>query len=170
MKINFIAALTDDGVIGLDNQLPWHLPADLKRFKKLTIGKPVLMGRKTWESIGRPLPDRTNIVVSRDEKFEAVGAVTARSIGEALAEVNDAEDVCIIGGSELYKQLMPRADRMYLTYVHANVAGDTRFPTFDPADWTEKARKEYSADESNTYSHTFVRLDRAKRERNGHAA
>ncbi len=170
MKINLIAALTDDGVIGLENRLPWHLPADLKRFKKLTTGKPILMGRKTWESIGKPLPDRTNIVVSRDESFEAEGAVVARSIVEALAEVEDAEEIFVIGGSELYGQFMSRADRMYLTYVHADVEGDTRFPEFNPADWTEKTRKDFTADDSNAYDHTFVRLDRSKRVGNGHAA
>jgi dihydrofolate reductase len=170
MRINLIAALTDDGVIGLDNGLPWHLPADLKRFKKLTIGKPVLMGRKTWDSIGKPLPDRTNIVVSRDENFVAEGAVVAPSIVEALAEVEGAEEIFVIGGSELYGQLMPCADRMYLTYVHADVAGDARFPPFNPEEWTEKTRKEVSADESNQYPYTFVRLDRSRKERKGNAA
>lgn len=170
MKINLIAALTDDGVIGLDNHLPWHLPADLKRFKKLTTGKPILMGRKTWESIGKPLPERTNIVVSRDENFAAEGAVVARSIVEALAEVEDAEEIFIIGGSELYGQFLCRADRMYLTYVHADVEGDTRFPEFDRSEWTEKSRKDFHADDSNAYDHTFIRLERSKKAKHGNAA
>jgi len=163
MRISLIAAVSDDGVIGIDNGLPWHMPADLKRFKKLTTNKPILMGRKTWESIGKPLPDRKNIVVSRSNSFQAEGAVVVPSIVEALAEAEESEEVMIIGGAELYRQLLPRADRLYLTYIHADIHGDVKFPELDPNEWKKKIIERHDADEKHASPYTFVRLDRIER-------
>jgi dihydrofolate reductase len=163
MKISLIAAMTDNRVMGADNLLPWHLPADLKRFKKLTLHKPVIMGRKTWESLPNPLPNRKNIVVTRDEGYLAEGGVVAGSAVEALAEAGDAEEVMIIGGAELYAEFLPRADRMHLTLVHGDIEGDVHFPAFDPAEWVEKARRDHPADQDHAYSFTFLRLERHKR-------
>ena len=163
MRISIIAALSDEGVIGRENDLPWHMPADLKRFKRITANKPVLMGRRTWESIGRPLPNRRNIVISRSKGFDAEGALVVSSIVEALAEVEDQDEIMVIGGAELYRQLLPRADRMYLTYIHGQIEGDVRFPAFDPAEWKEKSRERHEADDAHRYGYTFVRLDRVDR-------
>lgn len=160
MKISLIAALSDDGVIGRNNALPWRLPTDMKRFKKLTMGKPVIMGRKTWESIGKPLSGRTNIIVSRDPGFEASGCTVVSSIVEALAEAEEVKEVMVIGGSSVYEALLPQADNLYLTYVHAAFEGDVHFPDIDMEDWRETSRKSFEADESNAHAYTFVTLRR----------
>jgi dihydrofolate reductase len=163
MRISLIVAMTDNRVMGADNQLPWRLPADLKRFKKLTLGKPVIMGRKTWESLRKPLPERKNIVVTRDEGYQAQGGVVATSAVEALAEAGDAEEVMIIGGAELYSEFLPRADRIHMTLIHSEIDGDVRFPEFDREEWIEKSRRRHPADENHAYPYTFVRLDRHPR-------
>lgn len=163
MRLSIVAAMSEDRVIGKDNRLPWHMPADLKQFKKITSHKPVLMGRKTWESIGRPLPNRTNIVISRSGETNIEGAQVFSSIVEALAEVEDQEEVMVIGGAELYRQFLPLADRMYLTYIHGSFDGDVRFPDFDPTEWKEKDRKPHPADENNAFCYTFLILDRIER-------
>jgi len=119
VKIAIVVAMDDNRVIGRDNQLPWHLPADLRHFRQVTIGKPVLMGRKTHESIGRPLPERTNIVVTRDRSYEAPGCILVHSIESALKAAGDRREVMVIGGADFYRQLLPKADRLYLTLVHA---------------------------------------------------
>lgn len=160
MRIALIAALARNGVIGRDNQLPWRLSADLKHFRRLTMGKPVIMGRKTWASLGRPLPGRRNIVVTRDAAFRADGCVVTHSIDAALAAAAGGDEVMIIGGAELYAQVLPRADRLYLTEVGADVHGDVRFPPIDAADWIEVERQPYPADENNEYDVDFVVLDR----------
>ncbi len=128
MKIAIVVAMAANRVIGRDNQLPWHLPADLKHFKQLTLGKPVVMGRKTYASIGRPLPERTNIVVTRDRDYEAPGCVVVHSLDEALAAAGEAAEVMVIGGAGIYRQVLPRTDTLYLTEVHAEFEGDTLFP------------------------------------------
>lgn len=160
MRISLIAALADNRVIGYRNRLPWRLPADLQHFKRMTMGKPLVMGRKTWESIGRPLPGRINIVVSRDTTLQADGGVVVHSIEQALEAAAGAEEVMIMGGAELYAQALPRAGRLYLTEVKAAVEGDAWFPDIDLKDWVEVERERHCADEKNEYDYAFVVLDR----------
>ena len=162
MKISLIAAMADNGVIGRNNRLPWRLSADLQRFKALTMGKPVVMGRKTWESIGRPLPGRTNIVVTRDVGYRAEGCVVVHSVEQALEVAAGSDEVMVIGGANLYQQLLDRADRLYLTQVRADVEGDAWFPEFDSAQWREVERESHSRDDKNEYDYAFVTLDRSE--------
>lgn len=159
--ISLIAALNDERVIGINNALPWHLPADLRHFKQITLGKPVLMGRKTFESIGKPLPGRVNIVVTSDRNFAAAGCTIAHSIDEALRLARDHAEVMIIGGATFYAQMLPQAQRMYLTFVHANdIAGDAFFPAWPAGQWQEIAREDHLADANNRYPYSFVTLER----------
>ena len=160
MRISLIVALDRNRVIGSDNQLPWRLSADLQHFKGLTMGKPIVMGRKTYESIGRPLPGRTNIVVTRDSSFSAAGCRVVHSIDEALVAAGDVDEVMIMGGENLYSQLLPRADRLYLTEVQAEVSGDAWFPEFDATQWQELERESHRADENNEFDYDFVVLAR----------
>jgi dihydrofolate reductase len=160
MHISLIAALARNRVIGRDNQLPWRLSADLRRFKALTMGKPIVMGRKTYESIGKPLPGRTNIIVSRDSSYSAEGCCVVHSIDDALLAAGDSDEVMIMGGANLYSQLLPRADRLYLTEVQADVSGDTWFPEFDEMQWQELERESHQADEKNEFDYDFVVLAR----------
>jgi len=160
MRIALIAALAENRVIGRDNQLPWRISADLKHFKALTMGKPIVMGRKTWESIGRPLPGRKNIVVTRDPAYQAEGCQVVHSIERALDVAGGSDEVMIIGGAGLYQQVLGRADRLYLTRVKAEVDGDTWFPEIDPQQWHEVARESHTADENNEYDYDFVILER----------
>jgi dihydrofolate reductase len=160
MRISLIVALARNRVIGRDNQLPWRLSADLQHFKRLTMGKPIVMGRKTCESIGRPLPGRTNIVVTRDSSFSAAGCRVVHSIDAALVAAGGADEVMIMGGENLYSQLLPRADRLYLTEVQADVSGDAWFPEFDQAQWQELERESHRADENNEFDYDFVVLAR----------
>ena len=160
MRITLIAALTDDGVIGKDNQLPWRLPADLRRFKKITMGKPMIMGRKTWESIGKPLSGRKNIVMTRDENYAAEGGAVVNSAEAALTACKGAEEAMVIGGASLYKVFFSQADRLQLTFVHADIPGDVHFPEFEIASWTETERIEMPADEKHPHAFTFVTLER----------
>jgi dihydrofolate reductase len=143
--VSLVAALARNRVIGAGNRLPWHLPEDLRRFKRLTMGAPVIMGRKTHESIleqaGKPLPGRRNIVVTRQPGARFEGCEVAGSLDTALALAGDAPEVFVIGGAELYRLALPRADRLYLTLIDADYDGDTFFPDFDPADWRETARE-----------------------------
>ena len=134
--ISVIAAVADDGVIGGNNTLLWHISEDLRMFKCVTSGHPVVMGRRTFESLGRPLPNRTNVVITRNPDFKVEGVKTAGSLEEAVATFPPQEEVFVIGGGEIYRQAMPLADRLYLTRVHAKYEGDTRFPDWDPAGWT----------------------------------
>ncbi len=160
MRIALIAALARNRVIGRDNQLPWRLSADLQHFKALTMGKPIVMGRKTYESIGKPLPGRTNIVVTRDENYNAEGCVVVHSIDEALQAADGADEVMIMGGANLYSQLLPRADRLYLTEVQADVPGDAWFPELVASEWQELERESHPADEKNEFDYDFVVLAR----------
>ena len=150
----------NDRVIGIDNRLPWRLPADMKHFRALTMGKPVLMGRKTFESIGKPLPGRDNIVVSQDRHYHPEGVCVAHSITEALAIADDAEEVMVIGGASFYAQLMPRAQRLYLTQIHHDFPGDAFFPAWEASEWAEMAREDLQPDERNPYPYSFVSLER----------
>lgn len=160
MKISIVVAMAANRVIGRDNQLPWHLPADLQHFKQTTMGKPILMGRKTWESIGRPLPGRTNIVITRDENYEAPGCVVVHSIEAALQTAEQQDEVMIIGGAEFYRQVLPRTDRIYLTRINEDFEGDTLFPELDSSEWQEVERVDCDADEKNPHSYSFIELDR----------
>jgi dihydrofolate reductase len=161
MKISMIAAMTDNGVIGIENRLPWKLPNDMKWFRQHTLGKPIIMGRKTFESFGsKPLPDRTNIIITRDENYQAKDSVVVHSIEEALQTAGEVEEVMIIGGASFYEQMLPRADRLYLTFVHANIEGDAWFPQIDFSQWHEVERIDCEADEKNALAHSFVILDR----------
>jgi len=162
VRIALVAAVADNGVIGRNNALPWHLPADLKHFKRLTLGKPVLMGRKTWESIGRPLPGRTNIVISRTPDYEAEGARVvdsldaAVSLAEGIALIDGVDELMVIGGAEIYRQALPRAQRLYLTEVHGEVTGDAFFPSWDRDAWRELERESHPAPEHSGLPFSFV--------------
>jgi dihydrofolate reductase len=157
--ISLIVAMAQNGVIGRDNALPWRLPADLKRFKAFTLGKTVLMGRKTFESIGRPLHGRDNLVLTRDRRWLASGVIVVHSVEQALTRAGDKELVAI-GGAQIYRLLMPFARRIYLTHVHADVPGDTFFPDFDPTQWDDVECRMHPADEEHAYPVTFVTLER----------
>ena len=155
MKLSLIVAVSRNGVIGRGNTLPWHLPADLKHFKAVTMGKPVIMGRKTWESIGRPLPGRKNIVVSRNRDFRAAGCEVVSSLDAAVRACTDAAEVFVIGGAQLYADALPHADRLYLTRVDAEIDGDVTFPRFDPAAWKLVSSERREADEKNALALNF---------------
>lgn len=166
-RIALIWAMARNRIIGRENSLPWRLPADMQHFRQLTLHHPVLMGRKTFESLRRPLPERTNIVISRDPSYSVAGALVARTIDEALRiatrhlPAGDPE-IFVIGGENLYAQMLPRADRLYVTLVDADVDGDARFPEFDWSEWSEIGRQGHVADEKNPYACTFVSLERKK--------
>ena len=163
MRISIIAAIAENDVIGRGGQLPWHLAGDLRRFKRLTMGHTIVMGRKTWESIGRPLAGRRIVVISRQPGYQADGVEVIAGLDEALQSAAAAGDdeVFIIGGAEIYRLAMPRADRLYLTRVHANVEGDARFPEFEPGQWRLEESERHAADDRNDYSFTFELYERA---------
>lgn len=155
--IALVVAMAENRVIGKDNKLIWHLPADLKYFKQLTSGHPIIMGRKTFESIGKPLPNRTNIIVTRQTEFEADGCMVANSLPEALmlAQQLDSE-IFVIGGAEIYQQALFLADTIYVTEVHHIFEGDTFFPEIDSVLWQEVSREKHEPDEKNAYPYSFV--------------
>lgn len=157
MKISMIAAMAHDRVIGKDNQMPWHMPADLAHFKRVTLGKPVLMGRKTFESIGRPLPGRRNLVISRNPDYQAEGIEVVGSVEAALALLagSSVEELMVIGGGHLYAEMLPSADCLYLTRIDLAVEGDTRFPAFDDGQWQRIACESHPADEKNPHHYSF---------------
>ena len=161
MKISIIVAMDRNGVIGKDGSLPWYLSSDLKHFKKITMGKPIVMGRKTHESIGRPLPGRENVVITSDKEYQAPGCTVLNSIECVFAKFRHIDEIMIMGGADLYKQLLAGADRIYLTEVHADLEGDTYFPEFDRESWEEIERYDFRADEKNEYNYSFVILERA---------
>ena len=158
---SLIVAVAENGVIGQDNALPWHLPNDLRHFKQLTTGHPVVMGRRTFESIGKPLPGRPNVVVTRQADWRAAGVEVAHSVPNALAlAATLGADVFIIGGAEIYRQALPAADAIYLTEVHHAVAGDATFPTLPPTDWREETRERHAPDARHAFAYSFVLLRR----------
>jgi dihydrofolate reductase len=167
-KIVLVVAVAQNGVIGRDGDLPWRLPSDLKRFKQLTLGKPVVMGRKTWDSIGRPLPGRPNIVVTRDASFAAPGATVVSSLDEGLAvaqreaEALGVDEICVIGGGQIYAQVFDRADILHVTRVEADVAGDTRFPAIDPAVFEKIADEPIPQGEKDSHAMHFATWRRRK--------
>ncbi len=161
MKISMIAAMNDERVIGIENRLPWKLPNDMKWFRQQTMGKPIVMGRKTFESFGaKPLPGRKNIIITRGENYQAEGCDVVHSIDEALQAAGDVDEVMIIGGASFYEQMLPRADRLYLTLVHTKVEGDAWFPQIDFSRWQQIERIDCDADEKNPHAHSFVILER----------
>jgi dihydrofolate reductase len=155
-----VVAMAANGVIGRDGGLPWRLPDDLKRFKAITMGKPILMGRRTFESLGRPLPGRDNLVLTRARDWSAPGCRVVHSLDEALEAAGEAAEVMVIGGAEIYALAWPRLERLELTEVHAEVEGDTRLDRFDPAEWREVAREHHPADERHALAFSFVTLER----------
>lgn len=165
LKLSLIVALAENHVIGRDNKLPWYLPNDLKYFKQVTLGKPVVMGRKTYESIGKPLPGRSNIIITRQADYQPPGANNSVRVVASLEQARElAEDIClidgqdeamIIGGAEIYTLALPLVDRMYLTEVHAEVEGDARFPEFDRAAWRKVAGEDFAAEGPNPYAYSF---------------
>lgn len=158
--LSLIVAMAHDRVIGNEGRMPWHLPADLAWFKQNTLGKPIVMGRKTWESIGRALPGRRNLVVSRDETFQPAGAERVATPENALALVMDAPEVMVVGGAQIYQHFLPHAGRLYLTLIDADLPGDTFFPDYTQAAWCEVSRTECPADSKNPYPHAFLILER----------
>jgi dihydrofolate reductase len=161
MRLVAVVAASDNDVIGRGNALPWHQPADLAYFKRVTMGKPILMGRKTWDSIGKPLPGRRNIVLS-GSGFAAPGAEVARTLDEACALAAGAPELMVIGGAKIFELAMSRMDHVHLTRVHCDVDGDVFLPPLHPAQWREVRREERPADERNVYAMTFIELERAK--------
>ncbi len=166
MKTALIVAMAQNRVIGRNNKLPWYLPNDLKYFKQVTMGKPIIMGRLTFESIGKPLPGRVNIVVTRNSEWQAEGVRVSHSLDEAcelaasIAQIDGQHEVMVIGGDQIYQAALPMVDRLYLTEVHAEVDGDAYFPEFDRESWQEVVREDFEASEPNPYAYSFVVLDR----------
>lgn len=158
MHISLIVAMDRNRVIGNKGKLPWHISADLKNFKAITMGKPIIMGRKTHESIGRPLPGRENVVITRDKNYKAEGCTVLHSLEEVFEKYNNLEEIMIMGGADLYEQTLDKANRIYLTEVHAEVEGDTYFPDFDREIREEIYRQDFKADEKNQYDYSFVIL------------
>ena len=154
--LSMIVAHANNRVIGKDNDMPWHLPADLAYFKKTTLGKPIIMGRKTYESIGRPLPGRQNIVISRDANYQAEGIDVVSSVDAALALVNDVKEVMVIGGGAIYQHCLPVAQRLYITHIEAEIDGDTYFPEYDLQHWQKMTSELRPADENNQYPLEFA--------------
>ncbi|MBI5040846.1 MAG: type 3 dihydrofolate reductase [Gammaproteobacteria bacterium] len=158
--LSIIVAMDRNRLIGRGNALPWHLPADLAHFKTVTMGKPIVMGRKTYESIGRPLPGRHNIVISRNPAFSAPGCTVVATVDAALAAAGAVDEVMVIGGAQLYAELLPRAQRIYLTRIEAAFDGDAWFPVMDETVWQEVACNAQAADERNPYAYSFLTLER----------
>ena len=166
IRLSLMVAKASNRVIGRNNKLPWYLPNDLEYFKQVTFGKPVIMGRKTWDSLGKPLPGRTNIVITRQADFQAEGAKVVATLDEAvtLAEnvafIEGQDEAVVMGGAEIYALALPQADRLYLTEVHAEVDGDTWFPEYDTSEWKEIGREDFPAEGPNPYDYSFVVYER----------
>src|SRR5687768_7725080 len=159
-KLTIIVAVADNGVIGSGNQLPWRLPDDLKRFKALSLGKPVVMGRKTYDSIGRPLPGRLNIIVSRQRNLQVAGCQVVSSLAEAIAAAEGAPEIVIVGGADIYRQVLPQVATIHLTRVHADIPGDVLFPKLAENEWREVATEYHPADDRHAHAFTFSTLAR----------
>ncbi len=160
-RIAFVVAVSRNGVIGRDGGLPWHISTDLKRFKAITMGKPLIMGRKTWDSLPKkPLPGRPNIVITRQKNFRAQGASVVSDVSSALAAAGQVEEVCVIGGGEIFDMFLLQTERVYLTEVDLEVEGDTFFPPLDPAQWTETAREIHPQGAHDSASFVLRVLDR----------
>ena len=160
MTISIITAVSENNVIGLDNKLPWHLPADLKHFKSTTMGHHIIMGRKTFESFGKPLPDRVNIIITRQRDFKAGDCIVVHSLEEAIRAVKNDDEPFICGGAAIYKEALQIANKMYLTRIHGSFEGDTFFPEFDQSSWKEIQREEFEPDERNPHRYSFSVFER----------
>ena len=160
--ITLIVAVADNGVIGRDNTLPWHLPEDLKRFKRLTMGKPMIMGRKTFESIGKPLPGRRNIVVTRDTNYQREGVEVVHGTEQALAATAGVPELMVIGGAELFRAFLPLAGRIHLTRVHGNIEGDVVWPALDTRQWEVIESERHEADDRHAHAMTFEVWEKRK--------
>ncbi len=161
MTVSLIVAIDENNGIGRNNQLPWHLPADLKHFKSLTTGHPIIMGRKTFDSIGKALPGRRNIVISRQKDLKIAEAEVSHSLKEALELCKEADDVYVIGGAQIFDDALPLADVLYLTQIHHNFDADTFFPEIDKTQWTEAENIRHEPDEKNAYSYSFIKYKKA---------
>ncbi len=160
MKSSIIVAISENNVIGRDGGLPWHLSADLQRFKRLTMGCLIIMGRKTYESIGRPLPGRTSIVVTRQDDYQPAGVLVAPSLDQALDIAQTDDEAFVIGGAEIYRQALPRANRLVVTRVHATIDGDVFFPEIEPSQWRLQSEEPHEADDRNDFPFTFQTFER----------
>lgn len=160
MIISLIVAMDENRVIGYNDKLPWNLPSELKYFRETTKGKPVIMGRRTYESIGRPMPERLNIIVTRDKNYKAVGCIVVNSMEDAIKAAKGSDEIMIIGGAEIYKLFLPLANRLYITKVHGSFKGDTYFPKFNEGEWVKLNEKFVEKDKENTYSYTIMVLER----------
>ena len=166
MKISICVAMDKNRVIGHENKMPWHLSADLKKFKKITMGKPILMGRKTFESIGRPLPGRDNVIISRNPGYQQQGCQVYNSIEAAISVCKDNAEVMIIGGASFYQAMLPKASYIYLTQIHESFEGDTFFPEIDRAQWNEVKRLDVTDDPTVNFNYSFITLENQNPERN----
>lgn len=160
MVISLIAAMARNRVIGKDNHMPWHLPADLRHFKQVTIEKPVIMGRKTYDSIGRPLPGRQNLVISRDANLTIAGVEIFASLESAIRAASDAEEIIVMGGATIYQQALPLANRLYLTFIELVAEGDAFFPEWDLQEWHEISHESHASDDQNPYAYSFTVWER----------
>jgi len=156
MNVSIVVAMSSNAVIGKSGGLPWHLSADLKHFKSITMGKPIIMGRKTHDSIGKSLPGRENIVLTRDYQYRAEGCSIIHKFNDVYKRCSEVDEVMIVGGSQLYDQVLPLANILYMTEVHGDVEGDTRFPEFDREQWREVQRQDFKANEKNDFDYSFV--------------
>ncbi|TMF28514.1 MAG: dihydrofolate reductase [Chloroflexi bacterium] len=161
-RIAFVVARDRHGVIGKDGRLPWRLPDDMRHVRELTVGKPLIMGRRTFDSIGRPLPDRVSIVLTRDEAFRCDGCLVARTPDEAVALAGDAPEIIVFGGAGVFSYFLPRTDRIYLTEVDTEAAGDTYFPPLDPREWREVDRRAHPADARHLFAFSWITLERVR--------
>jgi len=160
--LSIIVAVAENNVIGKDNDLIWKLPRDMKHFKETTTGHYIIMGRKTYESNGRPLPNRINVIITRDKNFKAEGCVVVHSLKDAIEEAKNDSEAFIIGGGVIYELAMPFADRIYLTIIHHKFEGDTYFPEINMDEWIEVEKRDFEPDEKNKYPFTILTLDRKK--------
>jgi len=160
MSVSIIVALSENHVIGSGNQLPWKLSGDLKRVKALTMGHHLIMGRKTYESIGRPLPGRTNVIITRNNAYAPEGCVVVNSLSEALFVAKDDPEVFVFGGGEIFREALPLVSKIYLTHVHCTIDGDTHFPELNLSEWIELDHREFKADEKNQFDYSFITLQR----------
>ena len=160
MKISLIVAMASNRAIGLNNQMPWHLSADLKKFKQITMGSPILMGRKTYESIGRPLPGRINIIISRNSSYQQDNCLVFDNVEKALASCQKYDEIFIIGGATFYEVMLAKADTLYLTQIHKTFDADTFFPEINPQEWKEVTREDITDDQSVDFSYSFIKLER----------
>tara|TARA_B100000953_G_scaffold240756_1_gene202415 strand:+ start:4417 stop:4902 length:486 start_codon:yes stop_codon:yes gene_type:complete len=160
MQLSIIVAMDKNRVIGKDGTLPWHISSDLKNFKKITMGKPILMGRKTHESIARPLPGRENIILTKNQNYFSEGCVVKNNLDEVFSHCEKVTELMVMGGATLYEQTLDKAEKLYVTEVRASIDGDTFFPEYDPDQWTEIAKDSFKADENNEYDYSFTVLER----------